>query len=144
MWRCRRARGPDVELLLPLPIAIAIESKRTAADALDKVSQVISYAMSGRYDAVFLRLDVPSKEGDEDLKRLKAIVGPHGIGIIVGGYPYSPLTELEALLQKAFLGLNSDPLDLIKDMGSSIHTMEVSLDSLLLLRKYFKVSCREC
>jgi len=127
-----------------LPIAVAIESKRTASDALDRVSQVISYAMSGRYDAVFLRLDVPPKEGDEDLKKLKAIVGPHGIGIIAGGHPYSPLTELEALLQKAFLSLNSNPLDLIEDMGSLTHTVEVSLDSLLLLRKYFKVGCREC
>lgn len=139
VWRGKRARGPDVEMVFPLPIAVAIESKHTVADAYDKVGQVIDYALSGKYDAIFLRLEVPPEEGDEDFERLKSVIGTYGIGVVVGESPYSPLTESQMILQKASLCLRSNPSELIRDMGLSAQSLKASFDQLSLLRKYFVV-----
>lgn len=143
VWRCKRARGPDVEQVFLLPVAVAVESKRTAADALDGAGQVIDYALSGKYDAVFLRLESPPEDGNRDFSRLKSVIRAYGVGIIVGANPYSPLTDSQAVLQRARISLNSDPLELIKDMGCSARTLEAPLSLLSSLRKCFEVSSYE-
>ena len=137
VWRAKKARGPDVEMVFPLPIAVAIESKHSVADAYDNVGQVVGYALSRKYDAVFLRLEVPPKEGDEDFKKLKSVIGAHGIGVVVGESTYSPLIEPQMVLQRASLRLRSNPLELIRDMGFLAQSLKASFDELSSLRKCF-------
>jgi len=147
VWRSKKARGPDVEMVFFMPVSIAIESKHTVADALDKASQVIGYVQSKRYDAVFLRLENPPEKENRDLKSLKDIIGKYGIGIIIGGDPYSPLTGSEKVLQKASLNLCSNPSELLRDMSFSSQILsmpkETSANS-SSLRKYFVVCGHEC
>ena len=142
VWRSKRSWGPDVEMLLLLPVAVAVESKRTVADALSKVGQLISYSQSERYDALILRLEEAPKE-DEELGTLVDVLGKYGIGIVVGGEPYSPLTGAEEILQRASLNLRSNPLELLEDMGLSAQSLAISLNTLLPFRRYFTVSYRE-
>jgi len=129
-------------MLLLLPVAVAVESKRTVADALSKVGQLISYSQSERYDALILRLEEAPKE-DEELGTLVDVLGKYGIGIVVGGEPYSPLTGAEEILQRASLNLRSNPLELLEDMGLSAQSLAISLNTLLPFRRYFTVSYRE-
>jgi hypothetical protein len=137
VWRSKKTRGPDVEMALPLPITVAIESKRTVADAYDKIGQLIDYVLSERYDAVFLRLEKPPRQGDENFRKLENAVSDYGIGILVGESPYSPLTESQSVLRKASLHLCSDPLELIRGMGLSAQSLKMPFDRILSFRKYF-------
>jgi len=138
VWRSKRSWGPDVEMVLLLPVAVAVESKRTAADAFSSVGQIVSYSQSGRYDALILRLEEAPRESEE-LGGLLDVLSKYGVGIVVGGEAYSPLSGTEEILQKALLSLSSDPLELLKDMGFSAQSLSASLDALLSFRKYFVV-----
>jgi len=100
MWRPKRSWGPDVEIVLLLPVAVAVESKRTAANAFDNIDQIIGYSQSGRYDALILRLEEAPRESEE-LRRLSDVLSKYGIGIVVGGGAHSPLSGAEEILQKS-------------------------------------------
>jgi len=125
-------------MVLLLPVAVAVESKRTVADAFSKVGQIIGYSQSGRYDALILRLE-EAPGGSEELGGLSDVLSKYGVGIVVGGEAYSPLSGTEEILQRALLSLSSNPLELLKDMGLSAQSLSASLDALLLFRKYFMV-----
>ncbi|MCC6014673.1 MAG: hypothetical protein LM564_03095, partial [Desulfurococcaceae archaeon] len=94
MWRSKRSWGPDVEMMVLLPVAVAVESKHTVADAYEKLGQLINYSLSDMYDAVVLRLE-EAPRSSEELKKLADVVGEYGIGVVVGGEPYSPLSGAE-------------------------------------------------
>jgi hypothetical protein len=143
VWRTKKARGPDVEMVCFLPITVAIEVKHTVADAIDKVSQIINYALNEKYDAVFLHMEEASMGKNEDFSLLESIISKYGIGIIVGGALYHPLTGSQKILRKASLNLRSNPLDLLRDMGLSAQSLSAPADVLLSLRKYFKVNDHE-
>jgi len=123
-------------MVLLLPVAVAIESKRTVADAFSKVGQIIGYSQSWRYDAVILRLEEAPRESEE-LRRLSDVLSKYGVGIVVGSGAHSPLSGAEEVLQKALLSLSSDPLELLKDMGFLAQSMNVPLNALFSFRRYF-------
>ena len=51
----RKSWSPDVTMIIFIPVAVAIESKRAVATAKKELRQAIEYADSGRYDASSLR-----------------------------------------------------------------------------------------
>jgi len=142
VWRSKRSRGPDIEMMLLLPVAVAVESKHTVADAYEKIGQLIDYGLNDMYDAVFLRLEEAPRSGEE-LKKLVDVVDRYGIGVVVRGEPYSPLSGAEEVLRRALLTLRANPLKLLEDMGLSARSISASLDTLLTLRRYFTVGGRE-
>lgn len=127
-----------MEMMVLLPVAVAVESKHTVADAYEKLGQLINYSLSDMYDAVVLRLE-EAPRSSEELKKLADVVGEYGIGVVVGGEPYSPLSGAEEVLGKALLTLRGNPLKLLEDMGLSARSISASLDTLLTLRRYFTV-----
>lgn len=129
-------------MVLLLPVAVAVESKHTVADAYEKIGQLIDYSLNDMYDAVVLRLE-EAPRSSEELKKLADVVDRYGIGVVVGGEPYSPLSGAEEVLRRALLTLRANPLKLLEDMGLSARSISASLDTLLTLRRYFTVSGHE-
>jgi len=143
LWRKKESAGPDVELILPLPIAVAVESKNTFGQALKDFAQIIGYQATKKYDAVILRVERLREEERNSLKLVLDQATKLGIGVVVGGYSYSPLMGSEKVLARAHLDLTSDPGKLAKDMGRALQKLELSLDKLLSFRKFFEVSSCE-
>jgi hypothetical protein len=141
IWRSKESRGPDVEMVLPLPVTVAIESKNTIAEALEDFGQIIRYSESNKYDAVFIRLLKYNNRQDikEKYKILQSLAGRYRVGILIGEDPYSPLMGNEEVLERSFLSLNSDPAELLKSMGSRALIRTVPLDKLVSFRRLFKV-----
>jgi hypothetical protein len=67
LWRVKKSWGPDVEMILPLPIAVAVESKNTFGQALEDFDQIIGYRTAKRYDAVILRVEKRVEETGRSL-----------------------------------------------------------------------------
>ena len=139
MWRSKGSRGPDVEMILPLPITVAIESKNTIAEALEDFDQIIRY--STKYDAIFIRLLKYNTRQDvkEKYKILQSLADRYRIGILIGEDPYSPLMGSEEVLKRSRLSLNSDPAELLKSMGSRALIRAVLLDKLVSFRRLIEV-----
>jgi hypothetical protein len=140
LWRKKESRGPDVELILPLPVAVAVETKNTFGQALEDLDQIIGYQATKKYDAVVLRVERLIEEEKNPLKLVLDQATKLGIGVVVGGYSYSPLMGTEKVLARAHLDLISDPGKLAKEMGRALQKLELSLDKLLSFRKFFEVS----
>lgn len=117
LWKENRARGPDVEEILIIPLFIAIEDKRTARKAFDDIAQIIGYAESGRYDAVIIRLE-ESPEADQSYKRLVNLAKMYGVGIVAGGSPYNPLGGSEEVLLKAKISFREKTVPEIPELRS--------------------------
>jgi len=141
MWRSKESRGPDVEMILPLPITVAIESKNTIAEALEDFDQIIRYSESDKYDAIFIRLLKYNTRQDvkEKYKILQSLADRYKVGILIGEDPYSPLMGSEEVLKRSRLSLNSDPAELLKSMGSRALIRAVLLDKLVSFRRLFEV-----
>lgn len=143
MWKQRGSHGPDVEMILYMPIAVAVESKPTVDVALKEIGQVIKYARSGMYDAVLVRLENPPRTGSAELRTLIDAAKQHGIGIVLGGETYAPLTGFEQVLVRAPLGLHGNPVALYQKRGKmkvvsrDISTIEEQLKDLSCFRRYF-------
>jgi hypothetical protein len=140
-WRAKKSRGPDVEMVLLLPVTVAIESKNTAAEALEDFDQIISYSESNKYDAVFIKLlKYNNRQNDkEKYKTLQTLAGNYKVGILIGEDPYAPLMGNEEVLKRSRLSLNSDPAELLKSMGSQVLKRAVPLDKLVSFRRLFEV-----
>jgi len=143
MWRAKRSRGPDVEMIVPLLVTVAVESKNTPGDALRDFSQVISYKGSEKYDAVMLRIEEPIEMEDERVKPLLGLARMCGIGVIAGGDRYSPLVGSEKVLLEALLHLTSDPAEVLRRMGWAAQILSMPPDRLLIFRKYLRAGDRE-
>lgn len=141
MWRPKKSRGPDVEAIIFLPVVVAVESKRTADGALDKVAQIISYAEDKSYDAVILRLEENPEEA-KSYDKLVNLIGRYGVGVVVGGDPYAPLSGSEEVLLKARMKLRPSPaLELHSEMQQVVVSTEdvgKLVEKLSLYRKFFE------
>jgi len=142
LWRAKKSRGPDVEMILPLPIAVAVESKNTFGQALGDFDQIIGYRTAKKYDAVILRVERWVERDREELELVLEQAGKLGIGVVVNGYSYSPLMGTEKVLARACLDLASDPGELIREMQPAPQILRMPLDRLLVFREFFKV--RSC
>ena len=142
LWKPRKTRGPDVEMIIYIPIAIALESKPTADAALKEIGQVIKYLKKGIYDAVLLRLESPPRDNSE-LRTLIEVAKKYGIGIILGGKTYAPLMGFEDVLVEAQLRLRGNPALLYQRRGrmevlnKHANTVKDQLEDLSCFRKYF-------
>ncbi|MEM4469045.1 MAG: hypothetical protein QXS32_08285 [Candidatus Nezhaarchaeales archaeon] len=142
LWRYKKTRGPDVEAVIFLPIVVAIESKRTARAAFDSFAQIVTYAKDEKYDAVLLRLE-ENPDKDSLNENFIELTRNYGIGVIVGGETYAPLSGSEEVLLKARLRLRSSPTaELYKEMQQ----VDVRIDDVgklieyhLLFRKFFEM-----
>jgi hypothetical protein len=143
LWRVNKSWGPDVEMILPLPIAVAVESKNTFGQALEDFDQIIGYRAAKRYDAVILRVE-KRVEGDRDeLELVLEQAGKLGIGVVVNGYSYSPLMGTEKVLARACLDLASDPSEVIRRMQHASQILKMPLDRLFVFREFFEVRPHE-
>jgi hypothetical protein len=138
LWRARGSWGPDVEMVLPLPVTVAVEAKNTVGDALGDLDQLIGYARKEIYDATILRILHPGGRED-DLKKLLGVAREYGIGVVVGGDAYSPLMGAEEVLLRACLRLTSKPAEVVRGMGVAARALEVPLSMLIEMRKFFEV-----
>ena len=150
MWRKRGSHGPDVEMILYIPVTIAVESKPTADVALREIGQVIKYARSGVYDAVLLRLEGSERSCNAELRDLIEVAKQHGIGVVLGGEAYAPLIGIEQVLVGARLGLHGDPVALhqkrreMTTVSREVSCAEELLKDLSCFRDYFlKINQRE-
>jgi hypothetical protein len=141
IWRSKKSRGPDVEMILPLPFTVAIESKNTVAEALDDFGQIIRYIESKKYDSVIIKiLEFNDRQDDsEKYKTLQELADRFKVGILIGEDPYAPLMGNEKVLKKSGLSLYSDPAELLKSMGSQVLKRYVPLDNLISFRGLFEV-----
>jgi len=143
MWKPRGSHGPDVEMILYVPIAVAIESKPTVDVALKEIGQVIKYARSGMYDAVLVRLEKPPGANNAGLRTLMDIARQQGIGIVLGGGTHAPLIGSERVLIKALLELHGNPVLLYQKRKKmsiiyrNVDTVEEQLKDLSCFRRYF-------
>jgi len=143
LWRVNKSWGPDVEMILPLPIAVAVESKNTFGQALEDFDQIIGYRAAKKYDAVILRVE-KRVEGDRDeLELVLEQAGKLGIGVVVNGYSYSPLMGTEKVLARACLDLASDPSELIRRMQPASQILKMPLDRLFVFREFFEARSHE-
>ncbi len=127
VWRNLEARGPDVEVLLFIPTAIAVESKRTLYATLNSLDQIIGYATSSLYDAVIVRvMEPPSKD---ELQRAQVLLR-YGVGIVVGEDEYAPLGYRDQIIERAVLKMNGDPLELYRGMAGRVNIVERSFSDL--------------
>ncbi len=128
-------------MILPLPITVAVESKNTVTDALDDFDQIIRYIESKNYDSVLIKiLKYSNKQDDsEKFKTLQELADRFKVGILIGEDPYAPLMGNEKVLKRSGLSLYSDPAELLKSMGSQVLKREMSLDRLVLFRRFFEV-----
>lgn len=129
-------------MILFIPIVVAVESKSTASVALKEIHQVIKYARSGVYDAVLLRLENSPGTDSAELRNLIDVAKKHGIGIVLGGEAYTPLTGFEQILAEATLRLHGNPVDLYEKRGgmkivNKVGTIEDQLKDLSRFRRYF-------
>jgi hypothetical protein len=138
LWRARGSWGPDVEMVLPLPVTVAVEAKNTVGDALGDLDQLIGYARNRAYDAMILRILHPGGREDDLEKLLRAVRG-YGIGVVAGGDAYSPLMGNERVLLKACLRLTSEPAEVNRGMGLAARALEMPLSMLIEMRKFFEV-----
>ena len=138
LWRARGSWGPDVEMVLPLPVTVAVEAKNTVGDALGDLDQLIGYARKEIYDATILRILHPGGRED-DLEKLLRSVRGYGIGVVAGGDAYSPLMGNERVLLKACLRLTSEPAEVIRGMGLVARALDMPLSMLIEMRKFFEV-----
>jgi len=138
LWRARGSWGPDVEMVLPLPVTVAVEAKNTVGDALGDLDQLIGYARKEIYDAMILRILHPGGRED-DLEKLLRSVRGYGIGVVAGGDAYSPLMGNERVLLKACLRLTSEPAEVIRGMGLVARALDMPLSMLIEMRKFFEV-----
>jgi hypothetical protein len=138
LWRARGSWGPDVEMVLPLSVTVAVEAKNTVGDALGDLDQLIGYARNRVYDATILRILHP-RGREDDLKKLLGAVRGYGIGVVVGGDAYSPLMGTERVLLRACLRLTSEPAEVIREMGLAARALEMPLSMLIEMRKFFEV-----
>jgi hypothetical protein len=114
IWRKLESGGPDVEEIALIPVAIAVESKRTLSAALDDLEQIIGYVTSSYYDAVILRLrDRPS---EEELRKASPLIR-HGVGIVVGEDEYAPLGFRDHVIVSAGLRLRGNVSELFRRMN---------------------------
>lgn len=143
MWKQRGSHGPDVEMILYMPIAIAVESKPTVDVALKEIGQVIKYARSEMYDAVLVRLENPPRTNSPELRTLIDVAKQHGVGIVLGGETYAPLTGFEQVIVRAPLRLHGNPVALyqkrwkMKIVSKDVSDIEEQLKDLSNFRKYF-------
>jgi hypothetical protein len=142
LWRAKKSWGPDVEMILPLPIVVAVESKNTFGQALEDFDQIIGYRTAKKYDAVILRVERRVERDREELELVLEQASKLGIGVVVNGYSYSPLMGAEKVLARACLDLASDPGELIREMQPASQILRMPLDRLLVFREFFKV--RSC
>lgn len=149
MWKPRKSHGPDVEMIIYIPIVVAVESKLTVDVALKEIGQVIKYARTRLYDAVLIRLEHPPADSNAGLRTLIDVAEQHGIGIILGGSTYAPLTGSEQVIAKALLGLQGDPVLLYRRRGGMnilskrADNTEDQLKDLSHFRKYFLLAEKE-
>jgi len=127
-----------VEMVLPLPVTVAVEAKNTVGDALGDLDQLIGYARKEIYDAMILRILHPGGRED-DLEKLLRSVRGYGIGVVAGGDAYSPLMGNERVLLKACLRLTSEPAEVIRGMGLVARALDMPLSMLIEMRKFFEV-----
>lgn len=141
IWRPKKSRGPDVEMILHLPVTVAIESKNTVAEALDDFGQIIRYIESKKYDSVFIKIleDSDRQDDSEKYETLLRQADKHNVGILIGEDPYAPLMGNEKVLKRSRLSLNSNPAELLKSMGSNVLKRDVSFDKLVSFRRLFEV-----
>jgi len=143
LWRVNKSRGPDVEMILPLPIAVAVESKNTFGQVLEDFDQIIGYRAAKKYDAVILRVEKRVEGDREELKLVLEQAGKLGIGVVVNGYSYSPLMGTEKVLARAHLDLASDPSEVVRRMQSASQILKMPLDKLFAFREFFEVRSHE-
>jgi len=131
MWTSRGSHGPDVEAVMLIPIVVAVESKRTSSVALKEIGQAIKYVESKLYDSVFINIEDEPSQDDEDFKRLLNHAQRLGVGILVGGEPYSaPYQYSEKQVRlKAVLGLHGDPLALLRERQKYMRELRVAEES---------------
>jgi hypothetical protein len=143
LWRAKKSWGPDVEMIVPLPVVVAVESKNTFRKALEDFDQIIGYRTAKEYDAVILRVEKRIEGDEEDLELVLERANKLGIGVVAGGYPYSPLMGTEKVFARAYLDLTSNPGELVRDMGLALQTLKTPLNKLFVFREFFRVSSRE-
>lgn len=139
LWKYNKTRGPDVEELLFVPLFVAVESKKTAADALASLQQIVGYAKSRSYDAVILRLEEDPPR-DQYYESLVHQIKKQGIGLVVGGGPYTPLTGSEEIMLKARVNFRARLTRELSEMQLiklSVQSEEDFVNHLLFARKYF-------
>ncbi|WP_131160166.1 hypothetical protein [Aeropyrum pernix] len=110
LYRRKGSYGPDVEVVLMMPISVAIEDKLSLEVALREFGQVLNYYMSGSYDAVFIRINDVASVDHRRLALLEHMASQHGIGVLVGGSPYSAFTESDVLKLPAVISMKGNPL----------------------------------
>jgi len=143
LWRANKSWGPDVEMILPLPITVAVESKNTFSQALEDFDQIIGYRTNKKYDAVILRIEKRVERDRDELELVLEQAGKLGIGVVVNGYSYSPLMGSEEVLAQACLDLASDPNEVIRRMQHASQILKIPLDRLFVFRKFFEARSRE-
>jgi len=131
LWNQRGSHGPDVEAVMLIPIAVAVESKRTSSVALKEIGQVINYVESGLYDSVFINIEDEPSQDDEDFKRLLNHAQRLGVGILVGGEEYSAPHQYgeKQVRLKAVLDLQGDPLALLQERQKYMLELRVAEES---------------
>jgi len=131
LWNQRGSHGPDVEAVMLIPIAVAIESKRTSRDAVDGIGQVINYMESGLYDSVFINIEDEPSQDDKDFKLLLDRAQEMGVGILVGGEEYSAPHQYgeKQVRLKAVLDLQGDPLALLQERQKYMRELRVAEES---------------
>jgi len=143
LWRVNKSWGPDVEMILPLPIAVAVESKNTFGQALEDFDQIIGYRAAKKYDAVILRVEKRVEGDRNELELILEQAGKLGIGVVVNGYSYSPLMGTEKVLTRACLDLASDPSEVVRRMQHASQILKMPLDRLFVFREFFEVRPHE-
>ncbi len=142
IWRKLEAGGPDVEMISLIPVAIAVESKRTLTAALDSLDQIIGYVAGSLYDAVILRLrNYPS---EEELRKAEPLIR-HGAGIVIGEDEYAPLGHLDRVLISADLRMRGNVVEVFRRINKKASSIEYSysniddvLRHLSSLRRFFR------
>ncbi|MGC9021418.1 MAG: hypothetical protein ACP5KE_09460 [Candidatus Methanodesulfokora sp.] len=142
LWRSLASGGPDVEMIMFVPVAIAVESKRTLTAALDDLDQIIGYVAGSLYDAVILRLR--NYPGEEELRKAEPLIR-RGVGIVIGEDDYAPLGHFDRVLFSADLKMRGNVIEIFRRMGGTANLAEYSLNNiedaltrLSSLRRFFQ------
>jgi hypothetical protein len=135
--------GPDVEMIVPLPVVLAVESKNTFGDALEDFNQIVGYRIAKKYDAIILRIEKRIKGDEEEHKLVLEKSSKLGIGVVLGGYSYSPLMGTEKVLARASLDFTSNFSEVVKDMGHAVQILKIPLDRLFVFREFFEANYYE-
>lgn len=141
LWKSKRSHGPDVETILFLPIAIAVESKRSVDVALDDIAQIIRYAEDKNYDSVILRLE-KSPEESRSFNMLLNLIKEYGVGIVIGEDPHAPLSGSDDVLLRAQVRIRTSSLTRLCEgmqmVAMKAGSIEDLVEDLSFFRKFFR------